>query len=75
MNKQHSSGLFHRFYHDAEFGCHRGVGLLQGVEIQDDIQDFVCNMESGANQNGKGIQSGINKDRIAMAVSWREQLS
>lgn len=49
MEKQGSSGFFHGLDHDTEFGGHRGVGLLQRVEIQDDSQDLIGDMGAGTN--------------------------
>lgn len=69
MEKQGSSGLFHGLDHDAKFWGHRGIGLLQRVEVQDDIQDLIGDMGTSTDQSGKGIQSGINEDSIAIHVS------
>lgn len=66
MEKQGSSSLFHGLDHDTEFGGHRRVGLLQGIEIKDDIQDFTGDLGAGSNQGRERIQSSINKDRIAV---------
>ena len=50
MEKQGSSSLFHGLDHHTEFGSHRRVGLLQGIEIKDDIQDFTGDLGAGADQ-------------------------
>ena len=47
MDEQRSSGLLHGFDHDAQSRGHWGIGLLQRVEIQDGIQDFIGNLGTG----------------------------
>lgn len=55
MGKQTSRSLFHGLDHNTKFGCHRGVRKLERVEVQDDIQDFICDDGARTDENGKRV--------------------
>lgn len=69
MDKQHSCCLLHRFDHDSALGCHGRVGLFEGIEVQDGIQDLIGSLGTSTDESGKRVYGGINRNGIAEFIS------
>lgn len=72
MEKESPCGLLHGFDKHTRLGCQGRVGKLQGVEVQDSIQDSLRRGRSSTDKNGEGVQSAINYKCIAMM--WQAPL-
>ena len=61
MGQEHAGGLLQRLYDHPRLWCHWRVGQLEGIEVEDRVEDAVGRIRPRPDQDREAVQRSINK--------------